>query len=205
MTSIRGVRIEETFTSSNSIAALTSKCSSCSILPSTRASSTNDNNSASLIVYADSTGINRLTKFCHLFNNQINGFNTNINALNIGCENIATFSGASFANNFGAISPKNNNNKVVTIVAIAPPYVGKIATKNIVATAEPAILTKLFPIKMVDNNDSNCCCNFNVFSARLSPSSLLFFNRTALAEVKAVSLEEKKADKIIQIIKIKIL
>ena len=43
---------------------------------------------------------------------------------------------------------------VVNIVEIDAPYVGNKSKKNMVAIAELAMFTKLFPIKIVDNSES---------------------------------------------------
>ncbi|GEN91084.1 hypothetical protein TK11N_13690 [Tetragenococcus koreensis] len=61
------------------------------------------------------------------------------------------------------------------------------------------MFTKLFPIKTVDNNGPNFSCNFIASSALLSPSLASFFKRIVLNEVKAVSEDEKYAEKSKQI------
>ena len=114
---------------------------------------------------------------------------------------LAKASGEIFARSFGVISPKSNKRTVVTMVAILAPYVGDNRIKNKVAIDELAIFTKLFPIKIVDNKESNCFCKFKAFFAFLSPFSDSVCSRMRLAEVKAVSEEEKKAENIINRIK----
>ena len=70
----------------------------------------------------------------------------------IGAENIANFSGDSFAMLFGEISPKINTTTVITSVEIPAPISSpRSFTNKIVAREEHPILTILLPIRIVDN------------------------------------------------------
>ena len=70
----------------------------------------------------------------------------------IGAENIANFSGDSFAILFGETSPKISTTTVVTAVdTLGPASAPNIFTNSTVARDALAILTMLLPINMVDN------------------------------------------------------
>lgn len=71
---------------------------------------------------------------------------------NKGAENIANVSGDSFAILFGETSPKINTTTVVTAVeTLGPASAPRNSTNNTVASEALAILTMLFPIKIVES------------------------------------------------------
>src|SRR5699024_860329 len=169
------------------------------------ASSTIERSSYSLISCFEEKGIIFLINCCHLLNIHTIGLKRYIINFKKGAVDLAKASGEILARSFGVISPNNSKRTVVTIVAIVAPYVGDNWTKNRVAIAELAIFTKLFPIKIVDNKESNLLCKFKASLAFLLPFSASFCRRMRLTDVKAVSEEEKNAENKTKMIKNKIL
>jgi hypothetical protein len=66
--------------------------------------------------------------------------------------------------------------------------------KKSVAIEVDAMLTRLFPIKIVDRTTSYSSANFKVRCTLLLFSLLIDFSLTLLSDEKAVSAEEKKAE-----------
>ena len=71
----------------------------------------------------------------------------------------------------------------------------KSLINKLVAKADERILTKLFPSKIALIVSSFFFNNFWVFIALGSPSNIFFCNKVSEILVRAVSEEEKKADK----------
>ena len=136
----------------NSNALCIKLLSSSSIPPSSVASSTIESNSSSVIPSASEDLKINDNNFFHKPNRKLNGVSTLTNIFKIGAENIANFSGDSFAILFGEISPKISTTIVVTAVdTLGPASSPNILTKSTVAKDALAIFTILFPIKIVDN------------------------------------------------------
>ena len=67
-----------------------------------------------------------------------------------------------------------------------------------------AMFTTLLPIRIVDRALSKSSMMDNTLAALLLPVLAMFFKRILLQEDSAVSEEEKKADKIIKMNKVKV-
>ena len=78
--------------------------------------------------------------------------NIQISTRMIGAENIASFSGQSFATFFGVISPKIRTRTVRTTVETVAPMSPYSLTKSTVPIDAAARLTMLFPISIVESN-----------------------------------------------------
>jgi len=73
-----------------------------------------------------------------------------------------------------------------------------------VAMDAAAIFTTLLPIRIVDSALSKLSMMDNTLTAFLLPVLAIFFKRILLQEERAVSEEEKKADKHIKIKRVKV-
>ena len=113
-----------------------------------------------------------------------------------GVENIANLSGDSLASVFGEISPKIRTRAVTTTVATVVPVTSlhKILMKNTVAIAVRAMLTALFPTRIVDRSLSYFSDSASVLPARLLPFSASALSLALLSEENAVSVAEKYED-----------
>ena len=150
--SIRGVRISPASSSSKLNALRRRLPSSLSMLPSSCASSTIVNSSSDVMPWLPDVLNRQDSSFFHCPNSQLIGVRTIRSPLIIGAENIANFSGDSFAMLFGEISPKINTTTVITSVEIPAPISSpRSFTNKIVAREEHPILTILLPIRIVDN------------------------------------------------------
>ena len=120
--------------------------------PSCFASSTMDNSSSSVIPLSSVGLIIMDNIFFHCPNRKLNGVSSTISTFRKGAENMANFSGDSFAILFGVTSPKIKTIIVVTAVdTLGPTSSPSNFTKSTVAKDALAIFTILFPIRIVDN------------------------------------------------------
>ena len=104
-----------------------------------------------------------------------------------------------FATILGMVSPKMMTLTVTMTVAIQV----SSSPKAVMAMTEPreemAMFTKLLPMRMAERASSNWSMMRTARAASLEPSSAWFSRRMRLAEEKAISDPEKKAERARQI------
>ena len=103
-------------------------------------------------------------------------------------------SGYTNAIDLGKISPKINSSTVPAATAIPSPESPNIRSAAAVSTTEIAMLTILFPIKIVDKN---FCLFCRIFSARAAARLFRSRKKRSLSLFKdknAVSADEKNID-----------
>ena len=96
---------------------------------------------------------------------------------------------------FGVTSPKMRIKNVSIPVAIPEPISPQISTANIVARDDAKIFTMLLPMRMAESILPLSLVTFITLAARLSPFSAKFFIRILFTVTRAVSDDEKNADK----------
>jgi hypothetical protein len=101
---------------------------------------------------------------------------------------------------FGITSPNISTNIVTATVLIAAPISPNRLMQSTVATDEQPIFTMLFPIRIDVRALSYCLVTLSAFLAFLLPFSALSVSLITLTVEKAVSIDEKTAEKQMQII-----
>ena len=96
---------------------------------------------------------------------------------------------------FGVISPKIKINKVIMPVATPAPVFPSKSIARTVAMEEVEIFTILLPIRIAPSIFPEFSITFPSVTAFLLPSSIRVRTRIRFTVVKAVSAQEKKADK----------
>ena len=107
----------------------------------------------------------------------------------------ASFSEWIEASVFGVISPKRRIIKVRKPVAIPTKVFPKTSMVNVVMMADAAMFTMLLPIRMVLSIFPESAITFSRTRAFLLPCSTKDWIRIRLTVVRAVSAEEKKAER----------
>ena len=126
---------------------------------------------------------------------KITGVNTNINTSMIPAMERAKESALMVAIVFGVTSPKIKTIKVSKPVAIPGPALLKRCVARIVASEDAPIFTMLLPMRIAESILPLLLVTLSTFAARLSPFSAKFFIRILLTVTRAVSEDEKNADK----------
>ena len=134
----------------------------------------------------------REISFFHWVNRKFRGVSTTKKSFSRGREATAQDSGDSLAKLLGVTSPKIRMTTVSTAAEMAGPRSAPASLMNSTAPmVVAALLTMLFPIRMVDRSLSYWSAISRVLAARASPSSARLFSRIRFREVKAVSVAEK--------------
>ena len=115
----------------------------------------------------------------------------------IGATNKANFSGYCIARFFGVISPNIRINIVIIIVASPTPPFPKNEIASIVATADAAVLTALFPKRIAPSILFGVLSILSIVDAFLTFDSTMCLSLILLRDISEVSEAEKKPETII--------